>query len=566
MVDYSGRTIDNYHLLRQLGKGSFGEVYLAEHIHHKKLFAVKILRARLNKDNLRSFLNEARAFRLDHPHIMRIRDFGLDEDLPFIVMDYISGGTLRQLHPPGIPLPLKTIVSYVNQVGAALQFAHDDGLVHRDVKPENMLIDSRGKILLSDFGIVTSSHSWNPSHTSGVAGTPVYMAPEQIQARPVRASDQYALATIVYEWLVGVPPFLGTMAELAVKHLTVFPPGLREQDPTIPLEVEQVVMKALAKDPGQRFASVGEFAEALEKASKPPLGTTLLVLDTHIDLITSLAWSPNGLYLASSNGKTVALWDPETSQLLATYTGHRRDVTAVAWSPDGTCLASASSDRTVQIWEAMTRKPVRMYQEHTDDVFAVAWSPDGTYLASAGSDRSVRVWEPTTGKTLSTYDGHIDDILAVAWSPKGKLLASASYDTTVHVHDILSGRQVLTYGGRAGIYALAWSPDGALLASASYDQTVQVREVPSGRLVQEYQGHTAGIFALVWSPNGSFIASGDDEKTIHIWEASTGKLVHIYRGHMRGVRSLAWSPDVSPINARIASGGLDRVILIWQAS
>jgi serine/threonine protein kinase len=111
MVDFSGRTIDNYLLLRHLGGGAFGDVYLAEHTFRKTLFAIKILHAHLSQENLRAFLNEARSLRLNHPNIMHVRDFGVDGDVQFIVMDYLPGGTLRKLHPRGQPLPLKAIIS-----------------------------------------------------------------------------------------------------------------------------------------------------------------------------------------------------------------------------------------------------------------------------------------------------------------------------------------------------------------------------------------------------------------------------------------------------------------------
>lgn len=124
MADFSGRTIDNYLLLRRLGKGAFGEVYLAEHVRRKTLFAMKILRTQLGEANLRAFLNEAHVFRLVHPHIMGVRDFGIDSNVLFILMDDLPNGNLRELYPYGKPLPLKTIVSYVKQ-GA------DAGLVPR---------------------------------------------------------------------------------------------------------------------------------------------------------------------------------------------------------------------------------------------------------------------------------------------------------------------------------------------------------------------------------------------------------------------------------------------------
>jgi WD40 repeat protein len=565
MVDFSGRTIDNYQLLRRLGGGNFGDVYLAEHIHRKTLFAVKILRSHLSKENLQTFLNEARVFRLEHPNIIRVRDFGIDGDTPFIVMDYLPGGTLRHLHPQGEPLPLKTLVSYVKQIGGALQYAHDEGLVHRDVKPENMLIGQHGEIFLSDFGIVTTSYSLSPGHQSRVAGTALYMAPEQILAHPVRASDQYALAALAYEWLVGVPPFLGTMAELTAKHLNTPPPALRQRDPSIPPEVERVVLKALAKAPAQRFPSVHEFVVALEEACKLPIGTTLQVLEMHSDLLSALAWSPDGTRLAvASSDATVGVWDVEACACRFTYTGHSREVTAVAWSPGGERLASASSDGTVQVWDAANGQTLITYSGHKEDVFAAGWSPDGSKIASAGADQTVQVWEAATGQVLAAYAGYGDDILSVAWSPDGTKLASASYDMTVQVREVLSKKQVLTYNSHAAVYMVAWSPDGTRLASASYDTTVEVRDATTGEALQAYHGHTRGVFALAWAPGSASIASGGDDSTVQIWESTTGRHVYTYQGHSRGVRAIAWSP-LAGNDARIASAGLDQAVLIWQA-
>jgi serine/threonine protein kinase len=361
-MDLVGQKIDNYRLIRYLGKGSFGEVFLAEHVSKHTQFAIKLLRMRLSPETMVNFLNEARIMRLHHPNIMRIVDFGIVEDVPFLVMDYIPGGTMRQRHPFGSKVPLQTVVDYVKQISEALQYAHDEGLVHRDVKPENMLIGPNNEILLSDFGIVTNSYTWSPGNAPGVAGTALYMAPEQIQARPVRASDQYALGVIVYEWLAGMPPFRGTLPELTVKHLTQPPPSLCDSVPNVSQAVEQVIMKALAKDPKGRYASIKEFAEALQQASKPPIGTTLSVFRGHTDWITALDWSPDGVNIASaSNDRTVMVWDAAKATTIYTYHGHAREVTSVGWSPDGTRIASSSCDGTVQVWEGTTGKRILTY-------------------------------------------------------------------------------------------------------------------------------------------------------------------------------------------------------------
>lgn len=563
MGDQTREKIDNYRLIQRLGEGSFGEVYLAEHINRKTKYAVKVLRARLTKETLGDFLNEARAFRLDHPNIMHIRDFGVEDDIPFLVMDLVSGGTLRKRHPAGTRLALKTIIPYIRQISEALQYAHNDGLVHRDVKPENILIGNNGEILLTDFGIVTTSYTWNPGSLQGVAGTVTYMAPEQIQGKPVRASDQYALAIIIYEWLTGKPPFQGTMTELTIQHLAVPPPSLCDQVPSIPGSVEKVIMKGLAKDPKDRYANIIEFFEAFEEACKRPIGTTLHVFNNHSHWITAVAWSPDNTRIASaSNDRTVHVWDATTEKIICTYHGHLREVTSVSWSPDGTHLASASSDRTVHVWNAITGKNIYTCQSHRDDVLAVSWSPDGKRFASASCDRMVQVWDAQTGRRLHSFYGHTDDVCTLAWSPDSTLLASAGYDKAILVYDVTSGTIRYTYRTHSGgIYALAWSPNGTYLASASYDRTVQVREVATGTIILIYLGHSEGVFSVAWSPDSMHIASGADDNIIQVWQFDTGHILAQYHAHTQEIRTVAWSPN----GEYIASGGVDKTVHIWQA-
>jgi len=270
MADRIGQRFGEYRLIRFLGKGSFGDVYLGEHLHDNTLAAVKVLQARLTNEDLKEFINEASTtFRLKHPHIVQLLDFGVGaDDALFLIMAYAPNGTVRQCYPKGTCLPLDTVVSYVNQVAEALQYAHDRKLIHRDVKPENILLGLNNELLLSDFGIAIVTHSSRSLGTQNNAGTIIYMAPEQIRGRPRPASDQYALGIIAYEWLCGARPFNGTATEIAMQHLLEPPPSLCEKVPTISSGVEQVVMTALAKNPQQRFASVQAFACALTIASQ----------------------------------------------------------------------------------------------------------------------------------------------------------------------------------------------------------------------------------------------------------------------------------------------------------
>jgi outer membrane protein assembly factor BamB/serine/threonine protein kinase len=262
-----GQQLGNYRLIRLLGRGGFAEVYLGEHIHLGTQAAIKVLYTKLDRESIDAFRAEARTIAsLEHQSIVRVLDFGVEGNTPYLVMSYAPGGTLRTRYPRGTRLPLSTVVSYVQDIASALQYAHDRRLVHRDIKPENLLVGHNNEVLLSDFGIALVAQSTRFERTQDVAGTVTYMAPEQIQSHPRPASDQYSLGIVVYEWLSGEVPFQGSFTDIAVKHALMPPPSLREKVPALSPQIEQVVFTALAKDPKQRFPTVQAFAVALKQA------------------------------------------------------------------------------------------------------------------------------------------------------------------------------------------------------------------------------------------------------------------------------------------------------------
>lgn len=264
--------VGDYTLIHELGQGGYARVYLSIHDHFETTVALKLLDLRLASDEeVKHFLFEAEILaHLHHPHIVRTLDFGWDEDTPFMVMEYASGGTLYDFFPLHLPLSMCTILPFVLQIASALQYVHNHGLIHCDVKPENVLLGPNMEVWLGDFGTAqsTAATSSKQPGTNEVVGTIRYMAPEQITGNPLPASDQYALALMVYQWLCGRGPFQGTMLQVYLQQLDTPPPRLRDLVPSISSSVEQVVLKALAKDPRQRFAHVQEFAHALKQASQ----------------------------------------------------------------------------------------------------------------------------------------------------------------------------------------------------------------------------------------------------------------------------------------------------------
>lgn len=272
-ANYVGQRFGSYILTDVIGEGGRATVYQGKHIYLKTAVAVKVLNVHLPEGELQGFLHEAQIVAtLKHPAIVRVLDFGVESTIPFLVMDYAPEGNLRQRYPRGVRVPAAVIAPYIQQIASALQYAHTQGVIHRDVKPENILFGSDTALLLSDFGIAQlERHSVNPyQYPNKISGTLPYMAPEQWAGEPHASSDQYALAVVAYELLCGKPPFQGTsVPEFMQHHRKDRPPALREQVPELSSEVEDVVLTALAKTPKWRFANVEDFAAAFTAAASP---------------------------------------------------------------------------------------------------------------------------------------------------------------------------------------------------------------------------------------------------------------------------------------------------------
>lgn len=191
MANRIGQQLGNYQLLRLLGQGGFAEVYLGQHRYLKTQAAIKVLSGTLTSQDIQKFTIEAQTIAgLNHPHILRVLDFGVQGNVPFLVIEYAPQGTLRDRHQRRVPLSLSTVLSYVKPIASALQYAHAQQLVHRDVKPSNMLINSNNQIILSDFGIAIPAHKTASLSTQEAIGTVIYMAPEQIKGKARPTSDQ----------------------------------------------------------------------------------------------------------------------------------------------------------------------------------------------------------------------------------------------------------------------------------------------------------------------------------------------------------------------------------------
>lgn len=601
-----GEQLGNYRLIRLLAQGGFADVYLGEHIHLGTEAAIKVLRTRLSSKDLLTFREEARIVaRLHHSHIVTIFDFDVRNGIPFIVMDYAPNGTLRQRHPKGSVLAPATIIPYLKQVADALQHGHDQQVIHRDVKPENMLIGRKGEILLSDFGIATMLQNAHPQADEKIIGTATYMSPEQFQGHAFPASDQYSLAIIAYEWLAGECPFTGSTSQVASQHIQDMPPSLCKRNPQLPPALEKVVFRALAKYPAQRFATVTEFANAFADASPQQVlilrgnssfaagagavsvnndHTTFVPLQTPqqpqtppapsprpgvsrravivglaglttVGIAGSAVWAAShaGLFSSTANNHaatpttrsaTPTPTTPPTGKLITTYSKHSDTVNTAAWMPGNSgIVASGSKDQTVRVWYANNSNDIISYTQHDDVVEALAWSPGGQMIASASDDNTVQAWNPQNGQTITRYDQHSRDVLAVAWSPGGQMIASGSRDTTVRVWNPQTSNDIGTFTEHNSVVrAVAWSSDGRYIASAGDDDTI-----------------------YIWDPTKfSNQNNGDGENggnNRHNDTISGEAVITTFSTHGSSIKTLAWSPRNSQL---LASAGGDNTVSIWS--
>ena len=616
MTDRIGQQLGNYHLIQLLGRGGFAEVYLGRHIHLDTLAAVKVLHTQLSRDDSEQFHTEARTIaHLAHPHIVRILDYGIDSGTPFLVMDYAPNGTLHQQHPRGTLLPPALVARYITQIAAALQYAHQHGIIHRDVKPENMLVDRQKEILLSDFGIALAAQSSRYRSIHEMAGTISYMAPEQIQFHPCPASDQYALGVTVYEWLSGARPFQGTFFEVASQHMLAAPLPLANRVPGVSPALEEVLFTALAKDPAHRFASVWAFPQAFTRLStgKPVVSLPEPTLPPSLP-----ALSPSGLLQASSTAHTLhpavpvgrieyaaaEHYDTLVSSLRPSTLSERAQIDTPPALPLKEVYQLSTrrlSRRTIlsgiagmvalgsaATWFVTTHKDASVlppfahpqpspvpahilgahlftFSGHSDIVSSLAWSQDGKRVASGSFDTTVQVWDATTGNNLLVYQGHANKVTTVMYSYDNVRLASGSVDATVQIWDAATGAHLLTYDAhKYPVRTLAWStkPINSSIASGGSDNEVHVWDIATQATHYIYKGHTQAINQISWSTDGSHIASASADATVQVWSPSTGERSLNYRGHKQEVRTVQWTPD----GTFIASGGLDGVVQVWNSS
>jgi tRNA A-37 threonylcarbamoyl transferase component Bud32 len=433
---------ERYTLESELGQGGMATVYLARDVKHDRQVAVKVLRPELSAILGRErFLAEVRnTAKLDHPHILTLLDSGESDGFVWYTLPYIRGESLRHKLDRETQLGVDEAVSITRQIAGALEHAHQHGIIHRDVKPENILLHE-GEAMLTDFGIALAvKEAGGPRLTeTGLSlGTPQYMSPEQATAEKTldARSDVYSLGAVLYEMLAGEPPFTGATGQAVIAKLLVErPSSLRTVRDTIPTGLEAVVARALAKVPADRFPSAAAFAAALaapETQGAPrqmPKRALLLGGAAVVGLVLAGVW----LGPSVRSGKTSSVWgEPTITQV--TFSG---GAYGPALSPDGkqlayavrACLAPQDCTVSVEVQDLVLGERKR-YAEGFEYVYRLSWSPDqrfllfsgarggsgGQYLISVFGGREQYLGGLTGGRFLGSADTIIAHRAADEWS------------------------------------------------------------------------------------------------------------------------------------------------------
>jgi dipeptidyl aminopeptidase/acylaminoacyl peptidase len=307
----------------------------------------------------------------------------------------------------------------------------------------------------------------------------------------------------------------------------------------------------------------GETTKALAPLPIPDIKPQVSVVSP----VASLKFSPDGKLLAVGGYQVVRLFDPSTSKLLATLSGHADYVRSIAFSPDGKMLAAAGGPPQrggeIKIWDVETRQLLKTLNGHKDCIYSVAWSPDGKLLASGSYDKMVKLWDAAAGQEVKNLQDHIDAVFAVAFSPDGRHLASGSQDRSVKIWDIASGQRLYTLSDASdGLTSIAYSPSGKQIAAAGYDKTIYVWEVgdSDGKMVRSLIADEDSILSLAWTPDGKTLITSSSDGSIRFRDAATLDPIRVIDHQPEWVEALGISPD----GTRLAAGRFNGTLSLYD--
>lgn len=584
------KTLGKFEIIEELGKGAMGTVYRARDPGLDRLVALKTVSPGLlnEGDALARFQREARAAaKLQHPNIVTIHELGEDGGTHYIAMELLEGIDLAAAMSPPERLSLPEKVRILIAICTGLDYAHKQGVFHRDVKPANIRLRPDGSVKIVDFGIAHVVAESTMTKTGLVMGTPSYIAPEILRGqRGDHRADVWAVGVIMYEMLSGKRPYGGhTIASVVYRIVHEPLPPLDARALEVPEALVEVANKALAKEPASRFPDLAAMAQALAGAAgvAGPQDTPLPAaarerayelnfaearrLLAENDLDGALEAARRAQALDPNRSGVVALINTLEEQLSSAPTVRRPSPSATPRPGSGAAPTIASAvpsppaDRPLStpVLTELRMRGAAAFRElatfgEPSPTLAVCLSPVRDILAAAGSDGAIRLWDLHSRTKLVTLrtdlhkrTSHDASALCIAFSPDGTLLASGHVDGSVHLWDVIQGEEVpvkLRHDSR--VSALAFSPDGSTLATGSMDENLRLWEVGSalsGEARRQLHRQPSGVTALAYAGGGDWILTGHMNRIVRLQDATTGRLVATLRGPEALVSLLCPAPD-----------------------
>lgn len=627
-----GQEFEGYRISRLIAEGGMGEVYLAQDEQLKRKVALKLIKGHATRDILRRFHSERQILaNLRHPNIAQLYEAGATVNgLPYFVMEYVEGRPIND-YVSEQNLSLNDRLRLFRTVCSAVSYAHQNLVIHRDLKPGNILVTPDGEPKLLDFGIAkllqTDTPQEDATATMFRALTPQYASPEQVKGESIStASDVYALGVLFYELLTGQRPYKlksNAAAEIARaicdqqptrpsavagRHASMVSSKERSAAPheqttnqipgihnpkLLKGDLDNIILKALRKEPERRYASVEQFSEDIRRhleglpvtAHKGSFGYRATKFIKRNKIAVTAAALVVLILTAGIIATSVGLARArrERARAEAGEDANRHLLYAAQMSLAYQAWETANVGRALDLLEAHIPKRgeedlrgfewyllSRLASERSRVLFtsrlknwAVGFSRKGDRIAVASGDGNARIWDAATGQLLNSLDGQCGPLYAIAFSPNGNYLVSGCDNGSALIWDLQKGGMAKAFTAHAGqVDYVDFSPDGSLLATASQDGTAKIWNFASVMELRTLKGHTGHVIALDFSPDGRILATASADHTARLWDVSSGREIATLRGHSWFVNSVAFSPD----GQTLATTGSDGEIKFWDVS